>query len=89
MGQMPMKERFFIGLNLITALVFLIIFAIILYSINPFEASPFVFVVFYLVLFGLILSILNLIGTSLKIPLGARILIAAIVILLLIWISKH
>ncbi|MFZ5559736.1 MAG: hypothetical protein ACOZAL_03005, partial [Patescibacteria group bacterium] len=68
-------------LNLILALVFLIIFAIILYSIDPYKASHFVFVIFYLVLFGLILSILNLIG---KIPFWVRILVALAVIILLI-----
>jgi len=76
-----MKPKFSIGLNLILALAFLIIFVIILYSINPFQASRFVFVIFYLVLFGLLLSILNLIG---KIPFWIRILVALAVIILLI-----
>lgn len=49
-----MKPKFFIRLNLILTLVFLLIFVIILYSIDPFKASPLVFVIFYIVLFGLI-----------------------------------
>lgn len=77
-----MKRRFFIGLNLIIALVFLIVFAIILYSVDPFKASPLVFIIFYLVLFGLVLSILNLIG---RIPFWVKILISLTVIILLIF----
>jgi len=75
-----MKPRFFIRLNLILALAFLIIFVIILYSVDPFKASRFLIVIFYLVLFFLILSVLNLIG---KIPFWVRILISLSVIILL------
>jgi len=79
-----MKPKFFIRLNLILTLVFLLIFVIILYSVDPFKASPLVFVIFYIVLFGLILGTLNLIGTALKVPFWVRILIALTVIILLI-----
>lgn len=79
-----MKPRFFIELNLIGILVFLIIFAIILYSVDPYKASSLVFIIFYLVLFGLLLSILNLIGFYLKIPFWVRVLIAITIIIVLI-----
>jgi len=78
-----MKQRFFIGINLIIILVFFIIFVIILYSVDPFKASPFLIVIFYVVLFGLASGILNLIGTYLKIPLWIRIIIALIIVFLL------
>lgn len=84
-----MKPKFFIRLNLVFTLVFLIAFVIILYSVNPFEANSFQVILFYAVLFGLILGILNLIGMRLNIPSIVRVLIAIIVILLLIWISKY
>lgn len=80
MGLIPMKQRFFIRLNLFLTLVFLLTFIIILFSVDPFEASRFLIIAFYLVLFFLILSILNLIG---KIPLWVRILISLSVIILL------
>jgi len=83
-----MKKRFFIRLNLILTLVFLLIFVIILYYVDPFEVSSFLLVVFYVVLFGLILGILNLIGTPLKIPFWVRILIALTVVILLI-LKRH
>ena len=79
-----MKERFFIGINLILTLVFLIAFVIILYSIDPFSAKPFLIIVFYIVLFGLILGILNLIGIHFKIPFWVRVLIALTIILFLV-----
>ena len=79
-----MKQRFFIGINLIVTFVFLIIFVIILYSVDPFKASPFLLVGFYVVLFGLILGVLNLIGNRFKIPFWVRIIIALIIIFLLI-----
>ena len=83
-----MKPKFFIGINLIVTLVFLIIFVIILYSVDPFKASPFFLVGFYVVLFGLILGVLNLIGNLFKIPFWVRIIIALIIIFLLILQSQ-
>ena len=79
-----MKERFFIRINLIITLDFLIIFAIILYSVDPFSASPLILIVFYVVLFGLVLGVLNLISNLFKIPFWVRIIIALIIIFLLI-----
>jgi len=79
-----MKQRFFIGINLILTLVFLMGFVIILYSVDPFSAKLLLIIVFYLVLFGLILGILNLIGIYLKIPFWVRIIISLMVIFLLI-----
>jgi hypothetical protein len=83
-----MKERFFIRINLIATLVFLIIFVIILYYVDPFEIGSFLLVVFYIVLFGLIWGILNLIGTPLKIPFWVRILIALTIVIILI-LKRH
>jgi len=79
-----MKPRFFIRLNLILTIVFLIIFVAILYSIDPFQASRFLIIIFYLTLFGLILGILNLLNVGFKIPLWSRILIALTAIAVLI-----
>ena len=79
-----MKKRFFVRLNFVLVLIFLIFFAIILLTVNPFQANAFLIILFYVVFFGLILGILNLIGTRLKIPFWFNLLISIAIVFLLI-----
>jgi len=79
-----MKHRFFVRLNFILLLIFLIAFAIIIFSVDPFEASIFLLFIFYLITFGVILTFLNLITRRLKIPFWINLLIGVLIILFLI-----
>jgi len=83
-----MKPKFFIRLNLIGTVVFLLAFVIILASVNPFKASPFQIFLFYFVLFFLIFGVLNLLEKILRMPIWCRFLISATIIAILILQKK-
>lgn len=83
-----MRSKFFIRMNLVGTVIFLLAFIIILALVNPFEAGRLVIFAFYLVLFFLILGILNLSEKIIGMPGWCRFLIAVTIIAILILQKK-
>lgn len=83
-----MRPKFFIKLNLISTIVFLLILIVILIFVDPFQANLSLILIFYLSLFFSVFGILNILRNVINMPIWCRILISATLIAVLILQKK-
>lgn len=83
-----MKPKFFIKLNLISTIVFLLVLVVILIFVDPFKANLSLILIFYLSLFFLVFGTLSALRSVINMPIWCRILISATLIAILILQKK-